>query len=79
MSSIIVSGPSLVPTRRRAIRRTARKLIASGHTNKIWRLRPDIPVNTVGTHRRAAFAKLDVQSRVQLTNALHASDLVLAK
>jgi DNA-binding CsgD family transcriptional regulator len=28
-------------------------------------------VNTVGTHLRAVFTKLEVRSRVQLSNALH--------
>jgi len=44
---------------------------------------PDIPMfrqNTaafvhVGTHLRAVFTKLDVQSRVQLTNTLHAANV----
>ncbi len=48
------------------------KLIASGHTNKSAASVLGISVNTVGTHLRAVFAKLDVQSRVQLTNSLHA-------
>ena len=33
-----------------------------------------ISVNTVGTHLRAVFATLDVQSRVQLANSLHAAE-----
>jgi DNA-binding CsgD family transcriptional regulator len=31
--------------------------------------------NIVGIHLRDIFAKLDVQSRVQLTNTLHAADI----
>jgi DNA-binding CsgD family transcriptional regulator len=30
-----------------------------------------VSTNTIGTHLRAIFAKLDIQSRVQLANALH--------
>jgi DNA-binding CsgD family transcriptional regulator len=30
-----------------------------------------VSVNTVGTHLRAVFAKLNIQSRVQLANQLH--------
>lgn len=51
------------------------KLIAAGHTNKSAASTLGISVNTVGTHLRAVFAKLDVQSRVQLTNTLHAADI----
>jgi DNA-binding CsgD family transcriptional regulator len=50
------------------------KLIASGRTNKSAASILGISVNTVGTHLRAVFAKLDVQSRVQLANSLHAAD-----
>jgi DNA-binding CsgD family transcriptional regulator len=57
-----------------AERRVAR-LIASGHTNKSADSTLGISVNTIGTHLRAVFAKLDVQSRVQLTNRLHAADV----
>jgi DNA-binding CsgD family transcriptional regulator len=51
------------------------KLIAAGHTNKSAASTLGISVNTVGTHLRAVFAKLGVQSRVQLTNTLHAADV----
>ena len=47
------------------------KLIASGHTNKSAASTLGISINTVGTHLRAVFAKLRVESRVQLTNTLH--------
>jgi DNA-binding CsgD family transcriptional regulator/tetratricopeptide (TPR) repeat protein/nucleoside-triphosphatase THEP1 len=45
-------------------------LIADGHTDKSAAKALSISVNTVGTHLRSAYAKLGVQSRVQLTNAL---------
>ena|SRR6266404_3316496 len=45
-------------------------LIADGHTNRSADGELDVPVNTIGTHLRMAFAKLGVQSRVQLANAL---------
>ncbi len=48
------------------------KLIAAGHTNKSAASTLGISINTVGTHLRAVFAKLGVQSRVQLANTLHA-------
>ena len=57
-----------------AERRVA-QLIASGHTNKSAAAALGISVNTVGTHLRAVFAKLDVQSRVQLANTVHAVDI----
>jgi DNA-binding CsgD family transcriptional regulator len=56
-----------------AERRVA-QLIASGHTNKSAASVLGISVNTVGTHLRAVFAKLDVQSRVQLANTRHAAE-----
>ncbi len=51
------------------------KLIAAGRTNKSAASTLGIWINTVGTHLRAVFAKLGVQSRVQLTNTLHAADI----
>lgn len=45
-------------------------LIASGHTNKATAKSLGISINTVGTHLRSIYAKLGVQSRVQLANAL---------
>jgi DNA-binding CsgD family transcriptional regulator len=45
-------------------------LIADGQTDKSAAKALGISVNTVGTHLRSAYAKLGVQSRVQLTNAL---------
>jgi DNA-binding CsgD family transcriptional regulator len=45
-------------------------LIANGHTNKSTAKSLGISINTVGTHLRSIYAKLGVQSRVQLANAL---------
>jgi DNA-binding CsgD family transcriptional regulator/tetratricopeptide (TPR) repeat protein len=45
-------------------------VIADGHTDRSAAKFLGISENTVGTHIRAAYAKLGVQSRVQLTNAL---------
>jgi DNA-binding CsgD family transcriptional regulator/tetratricopeptide (TPR) repeat protein len=43
-------------------------LISEGHTNKSAGSALGVSVNTVGTHLRAVFTKLGVQSRVQLVN-----------
>lgn len=45
-------------------------LISQGHTNKLAASALGVSINTVGTHLRAVFAKLGVQSRVQLVNHL---------
>jgi DNA-binding CsgD family transcriptional regulator len=45
-------------------------LIANGHTNKSTAKSLGISINTVGSHLRSIYAKLGVQSRVQLANAL---------
>jgi DNA-binding CsgD family transcriptional regulator len=45
-------------------------LIAAGHTNKTAAAELGVSINTIATHLRAAFTKLDVRSRVQLANAL---------
>jgi DNA-binding CsgD family transcriptional regulator len=47
-------------------------LISEGHTNKSAASALGVSINTVGTHLRAVFAKLGVQSRVQLANCLAA-------
>jgi DNA-binding CsgD family transcriptional regulator len=45
-------------------------LISQGHTNKSAASGLGVSIDTVGTHLRAVFAKLGVQSRVQLANYL---------
>jgi DNA-binding CsgD family transcriptional regulator len=45
-------------------------LIAAGHSNRSAAAELGVSANTVGTHLRQVFAKLGVQSRVQLANAL---------
>ena len=45
-------------------------LVAAGHTDKSAAKFLGVSENTVGAHIRAAYTKLGVQSRVQLTNAL---------
>jgi DNA-binding CsgD family transcriptional regulator len=48
------------------------ELISAGNTNRLAARALGISPNTVGTHLRAVFAKLDVRSRVQLANAWNA-------
>jgi DNA-binding CsgD family transcriptional regulator len=45
-------------------------LIANGETNKSTAKSLGISINTVGTHLRSIYSKLNVQSRVQLANIL---------
>ena len=58
---------SLTPAERRVT-----SLISDGHTNRTAARELDISTNTLATHLRSVFAKLDVRSRVQLANAWHA-------
>jgi DNA-binding CsgD family transcriptional regulator len=60
-----VEKPSLTEAERRVA-----YLIANGHTNKATAKSLGISINTVGTHLRSIYAKLGVQSRVQLANTL---------
>jgi DNA-binding NarL/FixJ family response regulator len=46
-------------------------LIGEGHTNKSAASELGVSVSTVTTHLRAIFAKLGIQSRVQLAIQLH--------
>ena len=50
-------------------------LIGTGHTNKSASTELGVSVNTVATHLRSVFAKLNIQSRVKLANELHKADL----
>jgi DNA-binding CsgD family transcriptional regulator len=52
------------------------RLVAEGHTNRSVAATLFVSPNTVSTHLRSAFAKLEVNSRVQLTRCLyeHESD-----
>jgi len=51
------------------------RLIGAGNTNKSAATQLGVSRNTVGTHLRSVFTKLDVQSRVQLANQLRTHDL----
>jgi len=55
---------ALTPTELRVV-----DLISSGHTNRSAAAELSVSPNTVNTHLRAVFRKLDVNSRVQLTIA----------
>jgi DNA-binding NarL/FixJ family response regulator len=57
---------ALTPAEQRVAR-----LIADGHTNRSAAAELFISSNTIATHIRAIFRKLDVRSRVQLANAVH--------
>jgi DNA-binding CsgD family transcriptional regulator len=57
---------SLTPTEQKVA-----NLIGSGLTNRVVAAELGISPNTVGTHARSVFSKLDVRSRVQLSNVLH--------
>jgi DNA-binding CsgD family transcriptional regulator len=48
------------------------RLISAGHTNRSAAKQLNVSTNTIGTHLRSIFAKLQLQSRVQLANARHA-------
>jgi DNA-binding CsgD family transcriptional regulator len=55
---------ALTPTELRVV-----DLISAGHTNRSAAEELGVSPNTVNTHLRAVFRKVDVKSRVQLTNA----------
>ncbi|MGH3640168.1 MAG: response regulator transcription factor, partial [Myxococcota bacterium] len=55
---------ALTPTELRVV-----DLIGTGHTNRSAAGELGVSTNTVNTHLRAVFRKLDVKSRVQLTIA----------
>jgi DNA-binding CsgD family transcriptional regulator/tetratricopeptide (TPR) repeat protein len=56
--------PALTPTELRVV-----ALISAGHSNRSAAAELGVSPNTVNTHLGAVFRKLDVKSRVQLTNA----------
>jgi DNA-binding CsgD family transcriptional regulator len=60
---------ALTPTELRVV-----DLISSGHTNRSAAAELGVSPNTVNTHLRSVFRKLDVKSRVQLTNAYRSRD-----
>jgi DNA-binding CsgD family transcriptional regulator len=51
-------------------------LVANGATNRTAAEQLHISPHTVNTHLRNAFAKLDVNSRVQLSQLVHGSGKV---
>jgi DNA-binding CsgD family transcriptional regulator len=51
------------------------ELVAAGHSNRSAATELGVSPNTVGTHLRSIFVKLEITSRVQLTNAIHAHAL----
>ena len=46
------------------------RLVSAGHTNRSVAELLGVTTSTIGTHLRSVFAKMDVQSRVQLANAM---------
>ncbi|GAA4631457.1 LuxR family transcriptional regulator [Actinoallomurus vinaceus] len=51
--------------------RTVARLMGSGYSNKQIAAELQVSTNTVGTHARSIFTKLDVRSRAQLSNQYH--------
>jgi DNA-binding CsgD family transcriptional regulator len=51
--------------------RTVARLIGMGYSNKQVAAELRVSTNTVGTHARSIFAKLDVRSRAQLSSQYH--------
>ena len=64
------AGPDRGPAALSQAERRVAALIGAGRTNKSAAAELGVSINTVGTHLRAVFAKLGVQSRVQLANEL---------
>ena len=64
------NGPEAGPPGLTQAEQRVATLISSGHTNKSAAAELGVSINTVGTQLRAVFAKLGVQSRVQLANHL---------
>jgi DNA-binding CsgD family transcriptional regulator len=51
--------------------RKVAELVSTGYTNRAAASELGLSPNTVGTHVRSIFSKLQVQSRVQLANVRH--------
>ena len=68
--SAAVTAPTTGWASLTAAERRVATLISQGHTNKSAASALGVSTNTVSTHLRAVFAKLGVQSRVQLANHL---------
>ncbi len=47
------------------------RLIAGGHSNRLAARELGLSINTIGSHLRSIFAKLGIQSRVQLANLVY--------
>ncbi len=70
------SAPGRPKTGVAALTKTERlvaDLISQGLTNRAAASKLGISINTIGTHMRSVFAKLQVQSRVQLANVWNAN------
>jgi DNA-binding CsgD family transcriptional regulator len=48
------------------------RLVGSGHSNRAAAAELGLSANTVGSHLRSIFTKLELQSRVQLAHVMHA-------
>jgi DNA-binding CsgD family transcriptional regulator len=69
--SVVATAPATGWGSLTGAERRVASLIGAGHTNREVATRLGISTNTVGTHLRSVFAKLGVQSRVQLANHLN--------
>jgi DNA-binding CsgD family transcriptional regulator/nucleoside-triphosphatase THEP1 len=68
--------PRTLPSLTEAEMRVAR-VVASGHSSQSAAAQLNVSVNTVNSHLRSIFMKLDVRSRVQLANLLHERDVTM--
>jgi DNA-binding CsgD family transcriptional regulator/tetratricopeptide (TPR) repeat protein len=68
--SAVTTRPDAGPDSLTEAERRVALLVAAGHSNRSTATELGVSVNTIGTHLRSAFAKLGVQSRVQMANVL---------